>query len=66
MLAPWKKSYDKLYSKLKSTDITFPTKVHIVKAMVFPVVMNECERWTLKKFSAEEMMLLNCSAGEDS
>ena len=49
MLAPWKKSYDKLYSKLKSTDITFPTKVHIVKAMVFPVVTNGCESWAIKK-----------------
>ena len=48
-LAPWKKSYDKLYSKLKSTDITFPTKVHIVKAMVFPVVTNGCESWAIKK-----------------
>ena len=38
-LAPWKKSYDHLYSILKSRDITLPTKVHLVKAMVFPVVM---------------------------
>ena len=55
-----------LDSILKSRDVTLPTKVHLVKAMVFPVVRYECERWTLKKFSAEEMMLLNCSAGEDS
>ena len=47
MLAPWKKSYDKL-SILKSKDITLLTKGHIVKAMFFPVVMYECESWTRK------------------
>ena len=46
--APWKKSYDKL-SILKSGDITWPTKVHLVKAMVFPLVMYGCESWTVKK-----------------
>ena len=45
---PWKKSYDKL-SILKSRDITLPTKVHVVKAMVFPVVMYGCESGTIKK-----------------
>ena len=49
MLAPWKKSYDHLDSILKSRDITLPTKVHLVKAMVFPVVMYGCESWTIKK-----------------
>ena len=48
MLAPWKKSYDQA-SILKSRDITLPTKVHLVKAMVFPVVMYGCESWTTKK-----------------
>ena len=48
MLAPWKKSYDK-HSVLKSRDFTLLTKVHIVKAMVFPVVMYGCESWTIKK-----------------
>ena len=48
MLAPWKKSCD-LDSILKSRDITLPTKVHLVKAMVFPVVMYGCESWTIKK-----------------
>ena len=48
MLTPWKESYDQP-SILKSRDITLPTKVHLVKAMVFPVVMYECESWTLKK-----------------
>ena len=61
-----RKAMTNLDSILKSRDITLPTKVCIIKATVSPVVMNECERWTLKKFSAEEMMLLNCSAGEDS
>ena len=48
MLAPWKKSYDQL-SILKSRDITLPTKVCLVKTMVFPVVMYGCESWTIKK-----------------
>ena len=56
----------KLDSIFKSRDITWPTKVHSVKAMVFPVVMYRCESWTIKKLSAEELMLLNCGAGEDS
>ena len=49
MLAPWKKSYDHLDSVLKRRDITLLTKVHLVKAMVFPVVMYGCESWTIKK-----------------
>ena len=53
-------------SILKSKAITLPTKVHLIKAMVFPVVMYECESWTLKKLSTEELMLLNCGIGEDS
>ena len=55
-----------LDSMLKSRDITLPTKVHLVKAMVFLVVMYGCESWTIKKMSAEELMLLNCGVGEDS
>ena len=50
----------------KSRDITLPTKVHLVKAMFFPVVMYGCESWTVKKAECEELMLLNCGAGEDS
>ena len=50
---------------LKSRDITLPTKVHLVKAMVCPVVMYGCERWTIK-LSAKELMFLNCGDGEDS
>ena len=53
-----------LDSGLKSKDITLPTKVHIAKAMVFPVVIYGCESWTIKK--AEELMLSICGAGEDS
>ena len=47
-LAPWKKSYDQHRQLLKNRDITWPTKVHLVKAMVFPVVMYGCESWTIK------------------
>ena len=55
-----------LDSIFKSRDITLPTKVRLVKAMVFPVVMYVCESWTIKKAGAEELMLLNCGVGEDS
>ena len=50
----------------KSRDITLPTKVCLVKAMAFPVVMYGCESWTVKKAEREELMLLNCGVGEDS
>ena len=55
-----------LDSMLKSRDITLPTNVGLVKAMVFPVVTYGCESWTVKKLSTEELMLLNCGVGEDS
>ena len=55
-----------LDSILKSRDITLPTKVRLVKAMVFPVVMYGCESCTIKKAENEELMLLNCGVGEDS
>ena len=54
-----------LDSTVKSRDITLPTEFLIVKAVVFPVVMYRSESWTVK-LSAEELMLLNCGAGEDS
>ena len=54
-----------LDSILKTRNITLPTKVHLVKAMVFPVVKYGCESWTIK-LSAEELTLLNCGVGEDS
>ena len=55
-----------LGSILKSRDITLPTKVCLVKAMVFPVVMYGYETWTIKKLNTKELMLLNCVVGEDS
>ena len=55
-----------LDSVLKSRDVTLLTKVHLVKAMVFPIVMCGCESWTIKKASTKELMLLNCGIGEDS
>ena len=54
-----------LDSILKSRDITLPTKVRLVKAKVFPVVMYGCESWTIK-LSTEELMLLKCGVGENS
>ena len=55
-----------LDSILKSRDITLPSKVHLVKAMIFPIVMYGCDSWTIRKLSTEELMLLNCGVGEDS
>ena len=55
-----------LNSIFKSRDITLLTKVHLVKAMAFPVVMYGCESWTIKKTEHEELVLSNCGAGEDS
>ena len=55
-----------LDSILKSRDITLPTKVRLVKVMVFPVAMYGCESWTIKKAEHKELMLLNCGIGEDS
>ena len=63
-----RKAMTKLDSILKSRDITLPTKVHLVKAMVFPVVMYGCESWTIKKAEhlIKELMLSNCGVGKDS
>ena len=62
-----RKAITNLDSILKGRDITLPTKVCLVKAMVFPVVMYGCESWTTKKAELiEELMLLNCGVGEDS
>ena len=55
-----------LDSILKSRDITLSTKVHLVKAMVFPVVMYGCEIWTVKNAEHRRIDLLNCGVGEDS
>ena len=64
-LTPWK-DMTNLDSILKSRDNTLPTKVCLVKAMVFPMVMYGCENWTIKKAEHKELMLLNCGIGEDS
>ena len=55
-----------LDSMLKSIDITLPTKVHLVKVMVFPEVMYGCESWTIKKAERQRTDVLNCGVGEDS
>ena len=55
-----------LDSILKSRAITLPTNVCVVKAMYFPIVLYACESWTIKKLSAEELILLNCDVGKDS
>ena len=61
-----RKAMTNLDSILKSRDITLLTKVRIVKAMVFPVVIHGCESWTIKKLNTEELMFSNCGAGEAS
>ena len=55
-----------LDSIFKSRGITLPTKVRLVKALVFPVVMSGCESWAVRRLSTKELMLLNCGVGEDS
>ena len=55
-----------LDSMLKSSNVILLTEVHIIKAMVFPVVMYGCESWTIRRLSAKELMLSNCGVGEDS
>ena len=67
MLIPWRKSYDKPRQHIKKQRHYFEDKVRLVKAIVFPVVMQGCERWTIKKAVVEELMLLNtCGVEEDS
>ena len=61
-----RKAMSNLDSILKSRDITLLTKVRLVKAMVFPVVMCAYESWTIKKAECKELMLLNCGVGENS
>ena len=61
-----RKAMTKLDSMLKSRDITLPTNVHLVKAMVFPVIVYGCESWSIKKTKHQELMVLNCVVGEDS
>ena len=61
-----RKAMTNLGSILKSRDMTTPTKVHLVKAVVFPVVMYGCQSWPVKKADTEKLMLLNYGVGEDS
>ena len=61
-----RKPMTNLDSVLKSRDISLPTKVHIVKTMVFPIIKYTCESWTIKRLRAKELVLLNYDPGEDS
>ena len=65
-LVPGRQAMTNLDNTLKSRDITLPTKDHLVKAMVFPVVMYGCEILTIKKADHEKLLLLICGVGEDS
>ena len=56
----------KLDSIFKSRDVTLPTKVHLVKTMVFPVVMYGCESWTIKKAESQRIDAFDCGVAEDS
>ena len=64
MLTPWKESYDQPRQHIKKQRYYFANKV--VKAMVFPVVMYECESWTIKKAEHQGIDALNCGVGENS
>ena len=55
-----------LDSILKSRDITLPTRIHLVKAMIFPIFIYGCESWTIKKAEGRKINALNCGVGEDS
>ena len=61
-----RKAMTNLDSVLKSRDITLPANIHIIKAVVFPVVIYRCESWTIKKVACQSTDVLNCGAGEDS
>ena len=61
-----RKAMTNLASLLKTREVTLPMKVHIVKAMAFPVVMYRYESWAIKKMNTEELILSNCCAEEDS
>ena len=61
-----RKAMTNLDSMLKSRDVTLPTKVHLINALVFPVLMYGCESWTTKKAEHRDLMLFNCGPGENS
>ena len=65
MLAPWKKSYEKPRQCIKKKRHYFDDKGPYSQSCGFPVVMNRCENWTIKKSECKELMLLNCGVGED-
>ena len=65
-LLPGRKTMSNLDSISKSRDITLPTKIHLIKAMFFLVVMYGCESWLYRKLSTKALMLLNCGVGEES
>ena len=65
-LAPWKKRYDQPRQHIKKESHYFANKVHLIKAMVFPVVMYGYDSWTIKKAEYPSLILLNCGVGEDS
>ena len=66
MLTPWKESYDQPRQHIKKQSYYFANKVHLVKAMVFPVVMYGYESCTIKKAECQKIDALNCGVGEDS
>ena len=66
MLAPWKKNYNEPRQHIQKQRHYFADKAHTVKVMIFPVVIYGCESWTIKRLNTEELMLLNCDAGEES
>ena len=66
MLTHWKEVMANLDIVFKNIDIPLPTKVHLVKAMIFPVVIYGCESWTIKKAEHQVLMLFKCGIGEDS
>ena len=66
MLTPWKESYDQPRQHIKKQRYYFVNEVHLLKAMVFPVVMYGCESWTVKKAEHQRIDALNCGVGEDS
>ena len=61
-----RKAMTKLDSILKSRDITLPTKIHLIKALFFPVVVYGCESWIIRKVECQRTDALNCGVGEDS
>ena len=61
-----RKAMTNLHSILRNRDITLPTKVHLVKAMVCPVIVHGCESWTTKKIECRRIDVLNCDDGQDS